>query len=76
MSNNARNTLWLLIWLFFIASSLQPLIRQKALEAARLRALARFERERNSRVIVMVHRQESMRLLGFPIVRYIDINDA
>jgi len=76
MSNNARNTLWLLIWLFFIASSLQPLIRQKALEAARLRALARFERERNSRVMVMVHRQESMRLLGFPIVRYIDINDA
>jgi ClpP class serine protease len=27
-------------------------------------------------MIVMVHRQETMRLLGFPSVRYIDINDA
>ena len=24
----------------------------------------------------MVHRQETMRLLGFPIARYIDINDS
>jgi ClpP class serine protease len=24
----------------------------------------------------MVHRQETMRLLGFPLVRYIDINDS
>ena len=76
MSNNAGNIFWLLIWLFFIASSLQPLIRQKALEAARQRGIARFERERHSRVIVMVHRQETMRLLGFPIFRYIDINDS
>jgi ClpP class serine protease len=27
-------------------------------------------------VILMVHRQETMRLLGFPIARYIDINDS
>jgi ClpP class serine protease len=46
------------------------------LEAARRRSIWRFERKRGSRVIVMVHRQETMRLLGFPVVRYIDINDA
>jgi ClpP class serine protease len=29
-----------------------------------------------SRVILLVHRQETMRFLGFPIARYIDINDS
>jgi ClpP class serine protease len=35
-----------------------------------------IERRRNSRVILLVHRQETMSLLGFPLMRYIDINDA
>src|ERR1700724_2069714 len=57
-------------------SALQPIIQQHVLEAARRRRLASFERKRNSRVIAMVHRQETMRFLGFPVVRYIDINDS
>ncbi|MGE5599837.1 MAG: SDH family Clp fold serine proteinase, partial [Bacteroidota bacterium] len=28
------------------------------------------------RVIVLIHRQESMNLLGFPLMRYIDVNDS
>ncbi len=65
-----------LFWMFFIISSLQPIIRQKMLESARLRLLARLERERNSRVIALIHRQETMSLLGFPLIRYIDIDDS
>jgi ClpP class serine protease len=65
-----------LLWLFFILSSLQPVIRQKMLEAERLRTLDRLERERGSRVITLIHRQETMSLLGFPLVRYIDIDDS
>jgi ClpP class serine protease len=42
----------------------------------RARKIAQLESQRNSRVILMVHRQETMRLLGFPIARYIDINDS
>ena len=42
----------------------------------RARKIAQIESERNSRVILLVHRQETMRLLGFPLVRYIDINDS
>jgi ClpP class serine protease len=38
--------------------------------------VAQLERERNSRVILLVHRQETMKLLGFPIMRYIDVNDS
>lgn len=38
--------------------------------------IALIERERKSRVVLLVHRQETMSLLGFPIFRYIDINDS
>lgn len=65
-----------LLWLFFIIVSVQPIIRQKMLEASRLRAIARLERQRGSRVIALVHRQETMRLLGFPLMRYIDVDDS
>ncbi|RMD70641.1 MAG: hypothetical protein D6819_03815 [Gammaproteobacteria bacterium] len=65
-----------LFWLFFIFAALQPVLQQRLLEAARQRKIARIEAKRNSRVILMVHRQETMRLLGFPLVRYIDINDS
>ena len=65
-----------LFWLFFILSALQPVLRQRMLEAMRMRKIAQLERERNSRVILLVHRQETMRLLGFPLMRYIDVNDS
>ena len=65
-----------LLWIFFIISSLQPVIRQWMLESARLRKLQQIEKTRNSRVILLIHRQETMRLLGFPLVRYIDIDDS
>jgi ClpP class serine protease len=65
-----------LFWLFFIFSALQPVLRQRLNEAMRARKIAQIESERNSRVILLVHRQETMRFLGFPLVRYIDINDS
>jgi ClpP class serine protease len=64
------------LWLFFMFSALQPLVRQKMLEANRFRVLHRFESRRKSRVIALVHRQETMSLLGFPLMRYIDVNDS
>jgi len=30
----------------------------------------------DSRVILLVHRQETMSFLGFPVLRYIDVNDS
>jgi ClpP class serine protease len=65
-----------LIWLFFIFSAIQPMLQQKMLEAMRLRKISQLERERKSRLILLVHRQETMRFLGFPVARYIDINDS
>ncbi len=65
-----------ILWLFFIISTLQPVITQKYLDASRQRLIAKIEKSRGSRVILLVHREETMSLLGFPIARYIDINDS
>jgi ClpP class serine protease len=69
----ALNDFW---WIFFAFIALQPVIRQKVLEASRLRVLRRIEKARSSRVISLVHRQETMSFLGFPLMRYIDVNDS
>jgi ClpP class serine protease len=65
-----------LFWLFFVFAALQPLLRKRYLLAMRQRLIATFEKKRGSRVIVLIHRQETMSLLGFPIFRYIDIDDS
>ena len=65
-----------IFWIFFILSALQPVLRQRMIDAMRMRKIAQLERQRGSRVILLVHRQETMRFLGFPIMRYIDINDS
>ena len=65
-----------LLWLFFILASLQPAFTRQVLFAQRRRALAVISRKRKATVITLIHRQESLNLLGFPVVRYIDIDDA
>src|SRR3981189_2571714 len=65
-----------LLWLFFLFSALQPVLRQRFLETSRQRLIAKIEGQRKSRVILLVHRQETMSILGFPVFRYIDVNDS
>lgn len=65
-----------LFWLFFMVSALQPVLQRRWLEAMRTRKIAQIEEQRGSRVILLVHRQETMSLLGFPLLRYIDVNDS
>ena len=63
-------------WLFLIFLSFMPLMRQRMLEAARLRLMRKIEKKRGSRVITMIHRQESRSLLGIPIMKFIDMEDS
>jgi ClpP class serine protease len=65
-----------IFWIFLIVSMLQPVLRQKMLESCRGRLLRQIEQKRSSRVILLIHRQETMSFLGFPVFRYIDINDS
>src|ERR1700732_2372562 len=62
--------------LFFMFSAIQPMLRQRVQDAMRMRKIAQLEALRSSRVILLVHRQERMRVVGFSIARYIDINDS
>jgi ClpP class serine protease len=65
-----------LLWIFFILASLQPTLQRQLLMGQRRRRLSKLSAERGATVITLIHRQETMSLLGFPIVRYIDIDDA
>jgi ClpP class serine protease len=63
--------LFLIIFFFII-----PAITRQQRGAELERRFARIQRKRKSRVIAIVHRQEPMGLLGIPVLRYIDLNDA
>lgn len=65
-----------LFWVFLFLSSLQPVWQRRQTEFRRVRAIQEFERGRNSRVILLIHRQESISLLGIPVSRYITIEDS
>ncbi len=65
-----------LFWLLFMLSAIQPVLQQRWLEAARQRVIKQLEKKRGSRVITMLHRQETMSFLGIPISRFIDIEDS
>ncbi|MDT4925360.1 MAG: hypothetical protein QOG01_3073 [Pseudonocardiales bacterium] len=64
------------IWLIFLLSSLQPLLQQRIVHARRVLALRQIERSRGSRVITLIHRQESFSFFGLPFARYLDIDDS
>jgi ClpP class serine protease len=63
-------------WILLILISFAPLFQQRMLDMSRLRLMRKIELKRGSRVIALIHRQESMSILGIPISRYIDIQDS
>lgn len=65
-----------IFWIFLFLSSLQPIWQRRQTEYRRVQTLQAFEQGRNSRVILLIHRQESLSLLGIPISRYITIEDS
>jgi ClpP class serine protease len=67
---------WDAIWIFLILSSLQPLVQKQLLALNRRRMLATIAERREATVITLIHRQETLSLLGIPLMRHIDIDDA
>lgn len=65
-----------LFWIFLLLSSLQPLWQKRQVQYRRVTSLQQFQQERKSRVILLIHRQESISLLGIPVSRYITIEDS
>jgi ClpP class serine protease len=65
-----------ILWIFFLLSSLQPVLQQRLLMAQRARALRSLEKRNRSRAITMIHRREGFAFLGIPFGGYIDIEDS
>lgn len=55
---------------------LAPIWKQRQLAAYRHRLLDRIQKRRSSRVITLIHRQETISLLGLPLSRHIDVDDS
>lgn len=67
---------WNIFWIILIIYSLLPYFRQRQVTTHRIQLIRRIEQQRGSRLITLIHRQESMSLLGLPISRYITIEDS
>lgn len=69
-------TLFSLLALFIVLVLLQPFAHRLWLARKREQLRHRIEAERGSRLILLVHREERMSLMGVPLLRYIDMDDA
>ncbi|NPV72492.1 MAG: hypothetical protein HPY89_01580 [Pelotomaculum sp.] len=65
-----------ILWLVFLFMAFLPLLKQQRLEIVRLKLIRQIELKRKSRLITLIHRQESISILGIPISRYINIEDS
>jgi len=65
-----------IIWIYLILTTLIPIIRQKQVEMVRIARMRRIQDERQARIITLIHRQESMSFLGMFQHRYITIEDS
>ena len=65
-----------LFWIFLLLSSLQPIWQKRRVEYRRFSAIQEFQKQRKSRTILLIHRQESISFLGIPLSRYITIEDS
>src|SRR5260221_10382048 len=64
------------LWLFFMLSSLQPVLQQRFLAYQRASALRALEKRDRSRAITLIHRREGFAFLGIPFGGFIDIDDS
>jgi ClpP class serine protease len=67
------NNIWII---FIIFTLLYPRLQQSILNRARRNELAKLGAKRNSNIITIIHRQETISFFGIPISRYIDIDDS
>ena len=65
-----------IVWLLFLLLLVFPVVSHRLLDMRRARALSELQKKRGTRVIAMIHRQETVGVLGVPFYRVIDIEDS
>lgn len=66
----------LIFFLLFFMLFFYPGMQRRIIEIKRLNKIRELEKKFNARVITMIHRLEAISILGFPIAKYITIEDA
>ncbi|MCX6672266.1 MAG: ATP-dependent Clp protease proteolytic subunit [Methanothrix sp.] len=67
------NNIWILLFIFLF---LVPMVQRYYLQTARKSVLAKLGKTRGTQDITLIHRQETISILGIPLARYIDIDDS
>src|SRR3990172_12697713 len=65
-----------IFWILLLIQIFIPVIQRRMLDVRRQTTMRAIETNRKSRLITLIHRQESVSFLGIPIARYIDIEDS
>ncbi|MGQ9590160.1 MAG: SDH family Clp fold serine proteinase [Planctomycetota bacterium] len=60
-------------WLFVLIAVLQPVVSRRLRESSRANLARRIESRRKSRVVAVTTSEESMRFLGFPLSRRLEV---
>jgi len=65
-----------IFWIFFILLFLYPHLMFKLKLMQRYNYIKKLEKERKTRVISMIHRQETLALFGIPLYKFINMEDS
>jgi ClpP class serine protease len=65
-----------IFWILLLLQFFVPWVQRRLIIARRVAAIRRLEQVDGSRLITIIHRQETLSFLGLPLVRYIDIEDS
>jgi ClpP class serine protease len=65
-----------IFWFGLLVIVVQQVRGPSRLDDERAAVLDRFQQQRKSRAIAMIHRQETVSLFGVPVSHYIDIDDS
>jgi len=67
------SNIWVILILLLL---LIPMTQRRVLDITRRRLLVKMGKKRQSVVITLIHRQETLSFLGIPLARYIDVDDS
>ena len=65
-----------ILGLLFLVLLVVPVLSHRLLDMRRAHALSELQKKRGTLVIAMIHRQETVGVLGVPFYRFIDIEDS
>jgi len=65
-----------IFWIVILLSIFYPALHKREVELQRIKLIAKFQNKRKSRVITLIHRQESLSFFGIPFRKMIDIDDS